>query len=63
MANVVLAFQKALWPSGQTEAGQAFLYDGNLYLRLGVLLVACSALLYLAQRVFARVQGNFAQEL
>jgi len=63
MANVVLAFQKALWPGGQTEAGQAFQYDGNLYLRLGVLLVVCSALLYLAQRVFARVQGNFAQEL
>ncbi len=63
MANVVLAFQKALWPGGQTEAGQAFQYDGNLYLRLGVLLVVCSALLYVAQRVFARVQGNFAQEL
>lgn len=63
MANVVLAFQKALWPGGDTERGQPFVYDGDLYLRLGVLLLACGALLWCAQRIFARTQGNFAQEL
>jgi ABC-2 type transport system permease protein len=63
MTNIVLAFQRALWPGGQTEAGAAFYYDGNLYLRLGVIIVAGIAFVWLAQRVFARSQGNFAQEL
>jgi ABC-2 type transport system permease protein len=61
--NVVLAFQRALWPGGLTAKGAAFYYPGNLYLRLGVLFVASCGLLWLAQRLFARVQGNFAQEL
>ena len=62
MANVVLAFQRALWPGGQ-RPGSAFFYDGNLTLRLCV--VDCRVLVFLwfAQRVFARAQGNFAQEL
>ncbi|TKJ16695.1 ABC transporter permease [Blastococcus sp. CCUG 61487] len=63
MANVVLAFQRALWPGGQTEAGAAFYYDGNLYLRLGVLIAFGLVFVWFAQRVFARSQGNFAQEL
>ncbi|GAA4745496.1 ABC transporter permease [Modestobacter marinus] len=63
MANIVLAFQRALWPGGMTEKGQAFYYDGNLYLRLGVLIVVGMAFVWFAQRIFARSQGNFAQEL
>lgn len=63
MTNVVLAFQRALWPGGQTPAGEAFYYDGNLALRLGVLALVSLGLLWGAQRVFARAQGNFAQEL
>jgi ABC-2 type transport system permease protein len=63
MADVVLAFQRALWPGGLTDKGAPFYYGGNLYLRLGILAVACSVLLWLSQRVFARAQGNFAQEL
>ena len=63
MANVVLAFQRALWPGGHTEMGKPFYYDGNLYLRLSVLIVVGLAFLWFAQRVFARSQGNFAQEL
>ena len=38
-------------------------YSGNLYGRLGVLILVCLVLVWLAQRVFARSQGNFAQEL
>ena len=60
MADVVLAFQRALWRAGEPTP---FYYGGNLALRLGVLLVVCSALLFLAQRYFARASGNFAQEL
>ena len=63
IANVVLAFQRALWPGGLTEKGAPFYYSGNLYLRLGVLVVVCGGLVWLAQRIFARAQGNFAQEL
>lgn len=60
IANVVLAFQRALWPAGK---GTAYYYGGNLYLRLGLILVVSIGLVWLAQRAFARAQGNFAQEL
>jgi ABC-2 type transport system permease protein len=63
MADVVLAFQRALWPGGRTLKGAPFLYGGDLYSRLGIILVVCLALLWLSQRIFARAQGNFAQEL
>lgn len=63
MANVVLAFQRALWPGGSTAKGAAFYYSGDLYLRLALLAVACCGLIWLAQWVFTRAQGNFAQEL
>ncbi|WP_111766350.1 ABC transporter permease [Nakamurella deserti] len=63
MTNVVLAFQRALWPGGRLPGGEPFYYDGNLYLRLGVTFAVSAVLLFLAQRVFARAQGNFAQEL
>ncbi|MGI8697248.1 MAG: ABC transporter permease [Mycobacteriales bacterium] len=63
MADVVLAFQRALWPGGLTAKGRPFYYSGDLYLRLGVVIGICLVLLWLAQRVFARAQGNFAQEL
>ena len=43
--------------------GSIYIYGGNLYGRLGILFAVCLVLLWLAQRVFARAQGNFAQEL
>jgi ABC-2 type transport system permease protein len=60
MSNVVFAFQRALWPAGK---GTAIMYTGNLWLRLGVLAVVGVVLLWICQRVFARLQGSFAQEL
>jgi ABC-2 type transport system permease protein len=63
MANVVLAFQRALWPAGHTPEGAAFFYDGNLALRLGVLAVLSLVFLWVAMKVFDKAQGNFAQEL
>jgi ABC-2 type transport system permease protein len=73
MCDVVLAFQKALWPGGTIIKynpdktirvnGPEHIFNGNLYGRLGILLAVCLVLLWLAQRVFARAQGNFAQEL
>jgi len=63
MADVVLAFQRVLWPGGRTAKGRPFVFEGDLALRLTVVLAVCVFLVWLAQRIFARAQGNFAQEL
>lgn len=63
MADVVLAFQRALWPGGLTPKGAPFYYSGDLYLRLGLIALVSVGLVWLAQRIFSRSQGNFAQEL
>lgn len=56
----VLAFQKAFWTAG-AESGAAFPTD--LELRLVIAIAVGTLAVFLAQRVFARLQGNFAQEL
>jgi ABC-2 type transport system permease protein len=60
MAAVVFSFQKFFWPEG---TGTSYEFTGDVYGRLGALLLFGLAFLWLAQRVFARAQGNFAQEL
>ena len=54
----VLGFQRAFWVSGDAEP-----VPSQLGLRLGVALAVGVLLLWLCQRVFARLQANFAQEL
>lgn len=56
----VLAFQKAFWVAG-AESGAAM--PEALELRLVVAICLGFLAVFLAQRVFARLQGNFAQEL
>lgn len=56
----VLAFQKAFWTAG-AESGAAF--PADLELRLVIAIAVGTLAVFLAQRVFARLQGNFAQEL
>ncbi|MCZ2816407.1 ABC transporter permease [Modestobacter sp. VKM Ac-2984] len=58
MVNVVAAFQRAFY-----TMGPEYTFAGNLWGRLGVLLLVGLGLLWLAQRYFARTQGDFAQEL
>ncbi len=58
MLNVIAAFQRAFYTMGPEYTLQA-----NLWPRLGFFLLVGLGLLWLAQRYFARVQGNFAQEL
>ncbi|MGY1619681.1 ABC transporter permease [Geodermatophilus sp. SYSU D00691] len=58
MLNVVTAFQRAFY-----TMGPEYTFDGNLWARLGVLAVVGLGALWLAQRYFARAQGDFAQEL
>jgi ABC-2 type transport system permease protein len=60
MASVVFSFQKFFWPQGD---GSGFEFTGSIYGRLAVLLAFSVAFLWFAQRVFAKAQGNFAQEL
>ncbi|HLM06928.1 MAG TPA: ABC transporter permease [Blastococcus sp.] len=58
MLNVVVAFQRAFY-----TMGPEYTYPGNLWGRLAVLALVGLGLLWLAQRYFARAQGDFAQEL
>jgi len=55
----VLGFQKAFWMGGQGVAQ----YPEGLGWRLGIAFVVGVVLLVIFQRVFQRLQGNFAQAL
>ncbi|MCI0158202.1 ABC transporter permease [Leifsonia shinshuensis] len=60
----ILGMQRALWSAGDTATGpMAQVWPPGLGIRLLVVFVISIVLLWLAQRVFARLQGNFAQEL
>lgn len=54
----VLGFHKAFWISGSTSD-----YPDALGVRMIVAILVGFFLLWICQRVFARLQGNFAQEL
>lgn len=55
---IVLGFQKAIWVAGSDQ-----LWPPNLELRLVIVGLLSVLMLWAAQRVFARLEGNFAQEL
>lgn len=54
----VLGFHKAFWTSGDVTA-----YPAELQLRMILAIAVGLVLLWAFQRVFSRLQGNFAQEL
>lgn len=56
----VIGMQKALWSGGSTGTQT---WPDHLELRLLVVFLASLVFLWISQRVFARLQGNFAQEL
>lgn len=56
----VIAFQEAFWSSGSSNADA---WPSNLELRLLVALFVSLILLLISQRIFARLQVSFAQEL
>ena len=58
MTQVVLGFQKAFWVSGDGEP-----FPAHLGRMMGLTFVISIVLLWFSQRVFARLQSNFAQEL
>lgn len=57
----VLGMQKAVWVAGSGNPNQY--WPPMLGLRMLIALVISLVALYLAQRIFSRLQGNFAQEL
>jgi ABC-2 type transport system permease protein len=62
MASVVIGFQQAAYGSYHDGTTQQT-FPGGIAPRLLAVIAASSVLLWLAQRYFARAQGNFAQEL
>jgi len=54
----VLGFHRAFW-----VAGSAADYPTDLALRMGIAFLIGLVLVWVGQRVFSRLQGNFAQEL
>ena len=63
MANVVLAFQRALWPPASRPEAAAFAFPGALDLRLWVFTLFAIGFAWLGLRVYVRLSGNFGQEL
>lgn len=58
MTLAIMGFQQTFWVSGDGQP-----VPENLGMMLGLWLLAGLVLAFVAQRVFARLQGNFAQEL
>lgn len=54
----VLGFHRAFWTAGEPSD-----YPSQLLLRMAIAIVVGLPLLWLCHRAFARLQGNFAQEL
>lgn len=60
----IIAMQRALWTAGSTATGDfAQAWPDDLAIRLLITLLVGLVLLWVSQRIFSRLQGNFAQEL
>lgn len=74
MTNAILAFQRAIWsegskvvdmtvPGGQPNIVQPQPWPGHMELRLLVVFLVGLVLVWVAHRIFRRLEGNFAQEM
>jgi ABC-2 type transport system permease protein len=69
MSTAILAFQRGIWAAGsqERELGGVTVppqpWPADLDLRLLITFVVGLVLVVVAQRVFSRLQGNFAQEI
>lgn len=62
MTMAVIAFQRAFWIAGSDPAN-GVVYPPDMTLRLMVMIAVGVGFVWIAQRIFARLQGNFAQEI
>lgn len=58
VSNAVLGLQRAFWVAGADAP-----FPQDLPLRIGIMLAVGLVLLWVGQRAFSRLEGNFAQEL
>jgi ABC-2 type transport system permease protein len=63
MANVVLAFQRALWPPASQPEAAAFAFPGRLDLRIWVCTALALVVAWAGLRIYVKLSGNFGQEL
>ena len=73
MTNAVLAFQRAIWSAGSqtvnlgTEDAPILVgpqpWPGHMELRLLLIFLVGVVLVWIAHRIFRRLEGNFAQEI
>ena len=54
----VMGFQRGMWISGAQQ-----IWPDNLELRLIIAGLVCLGLIWISQRIFSRLEGNFAQEI
>lgn len=54
----VMSFQRGIWVAGETQ-----LWPADMQLRIAIMMLVSLALLWISQRIFARLEGNFAQEI
>jgi ABC-2 type transport system permease protein len=60
----IIGAQKALWSAGSSATGQlGQIWPPDMELRLLFWLLVSALFFWFAQRVFSRLQGNFAQEI
>jgi ABC-2 type transport system permease protein len=62
MSVAILAFQKGMWIAGMDPAAHT-LYPAHLELRLVIMFLIGLVFIAVSQRIFSRLQGNFAQEI
>ena len=63
MANVIIGFQRALWPAGSSDAAAEFAFPGALAARLAIFAVVAVLTAWVGMRVFVKLSGNFGQAL
>ncbi len=63
MANVIIGFQRALWPAGDTEAAALYAFPGQLGLRLAVFGLTSLFVCWIGMRIYVKLAANFGQEL
>jgi ABC-2 type transport system permease protein len=64
VTSAIISMQRALWAAGSDPASATpQFWPAHLAVRLLITLAVSLVLLWLSQRAFSRLQGNFAQEL